>query len=227
MPPLRAFFRALPRNHDATARRSGRTTASAATSREQAMTMLQSITPREPSVPPFRSRPGGRFSSDSSPARAGGRGADGRRALAKPYAPGPGARHRGRPRSVLPVPDRPPHPRRVAGGAPARPPRLVDPPRRVAGKATGPHAEVAAQGPGVQRLRRPRLGPAGHAHLSIEPLPQDQRFSSPAWGQWPFNLYYQSFLLLQQWVQNATTGVRGVSPHAEQVVTFLGRQDPR
>ena len=59
----------------------------------------------------------------------------------------------------------------------------------------------------------------------IEPLPQDQRFSSPAWGQWPFNLYYQSFLLLQQWVQNATTGVRGVSPHAEQVVTFLGRQD--
>ena len=59
----------------------------------------------------------------------------------------------------------------------------------------------------------------------IEPLPQDQRFSSPAWGQWPFNLYYQSFLLLQQWVQNATTGVRGVSPHDEQVVTFLGRQD--
>ena len=59
----------------------------------------------------------------------------------------------------------------------------------------------------------------------IEPLPQDQRFSSPAWGQWPFNLYYQSFLLFQQWVQNATTGVRGVSPHAEQVVTFLGRQD--
>ena len=59
----------------------------------------------------------------------------------------------------------------------------------------------------------------------IEPLPQDQRFSSPAWGQWPFNVYYQSFLLLQQWVHNATTGVRGVSPHAEQVVTFLGRQD--
>ena len=59
----------------------------------------------------------------------------------------------------------------------------------------------------------------------IEPLPQDQRFSGPAWGRWPFNLYYQSFLLLQQWVHNATTGVRGVSPHAEQVMTFLGRQD--
>ena len=30
----------------------------------------------------------------------------------------------------------------------------------------------------------------------IEPLPQDQRFSGSAWGQWPFNLYHQSFLLL-------------------------------
>jgi polyhydroxyalkanoate synthase len=59
----------------------------------------------------------------------------------------------------------------------------------------------------------------------VEPLPQDRRFSGPAWGQWPFNLYYQSFLLLQQWVQNATTGVRGVSPHAEQVMAFLGRQE--
>ena len=52
----------------------------------------------------------------------------------------------------------------------------------------------------------------------VEPLPQDQRFASPAWSQWPFNLFYQSFLLFQQWVQNATTGVRGVSTHDEQVV---------
>jgi len=59
---------------------------------------------------------------------------------------------------------------------------------------------------------------------AIEPLPQDQRFANPAWQQWPFNLYYQSFLLAQQWVHNATSGVRGVSPHDEQVVTFVGRQ---
>jgi polyhydroxyalkanoate synthase len=59
---------------------------------------------------------------------------------------------------------------------------------------------------------------------AIEPLPQDQRFDNPAWQQWPFNLYYQSFLLAQQWVHNATSGVRGVSPHDEQVVTFAGRQ---
>jgi polyhydroxyalkanoate synthase len=71
---------------------------------------------------------------------------------------------------------------------------------------------------------------AAHASLrpdtppAIEPLPQDQRFAGPAWGQWPFNLYSQSFLFLQQWVHNATTGVCGVSRHDEEVVTFVGRQ---
>ncbi len=59
---------------------------------------------------------------------------------------------------------------------------------------------------------------------AIEPLPQDHRFDSPAWQYWPFNLYYQSFLLMQQWLHNATTGVRGVSCHDEEVVTFVGRQ---
>src|SRR6516164_5468771 len=59
---------------------------------------------------------------------------------------------------------------------------------------------------------------------AIEPLPQDQRFADPAWRTWPFNLYHQSFLLAQQWLHNATTGVRGVSPHDEAVVTFVGRQ---
>ena len=58
----------------------------------------------------------------------------------------------------------------------------------------------------------------------IEPLPQDHRFDDPAWRRWPFNLYYQSFLFAQQWMYNATTGVRGVSRHDEQVVTFASRQ---
>ena len=58
----------------------------------------------------------------------------------------------------------------------------------------------------------------------IEPLPQDSRFKGEAWHHWPFNAIQQGFLLWQQWWWNATTGVRGVSPHHEDVVTFTMRQ---
>lgn len=58
----------------------------------------------------------------------------------------------------------------------------------------------------------------------IEPLPQDERFSHKSWGYWPFNIFYQSFLLTQQWWWNATTGVSGVSHHHMEIVTFVIRQ---
>lgn len=59
---------------------------------------------------------------------------------------------------------------------------------------------------------------------AIEPLPQDRRFSDPAWQQWPFDLFAQGFLLHQQWWHAATTGVGGVTRHHEEVVEFAVRQ---
>jgi len=58
----------------------------------------------------------------------------------------------------------------------------------------------------------------------IEPLPQDKRFGGPEWEQWPYNTFAQGFLLTQQWWHRATTGIRGVSRHHEDVATFTARQ---
>jgi polyhydroxyalkanoate synthase len=72
-------------------------------------------------------------------------------------------------------------------------------------------------------LYLPHAGDPG-SPCCIEPLPQDKRFAADAWRQWPFNAGSQAFLLGQQWWHNATTGVRGVSRHHEDVVTFITRQ---
>jgi polyhydroxyalkanoate synthase len=61
-------------------------------------------------------------------------------------------------------------------------------------------------------------------HMCIDPLPQDQRFASPRWQAWPFNVYYQAHLLAQQWWHVATTGVPGVSAQNTRMLEFTARQ---
>ena len=66
------------------------------------------------------------------------------------------------------------------------------------------------------------------AGKEVEPLavpsPGDQRFKSEGWQRWPFNFMYQSFLLYEDWWEEATTGVRGMAPHHQDVVSFTARQ---
>jgi len=58
----------------------------------------------------------------------------------------------------------------------------------------------------------------------IKPMLQDRRFAHTSWETWPFNAISQSFLLTQQWWHDAATGVRGVSKHHQDVVSFTIRQ---
>lgn len=58
----------------------------------------------------------------------------------------------------------------------------------------------------------------------VEPLPGDYRFTAPSWRDHPYRVWSQAFLLSQQWWHNATHEVPGVSPHHEEVVSFVARQ---
>jgi polyhydroxyalkanoate synthase len=52
----------------------------------------------------------------------------------------------------------------------------------------------------------------------------DRRFAQDEWQRWPFNLLHQAFLSTERWWDEATHGVPGVGPHAEDLVAFGVRQ---
>ena len=57
-----------------------------------------------------------------------------------------------------------------------------------------------------------------------KPVITDRRFEAEAWQQQPFAFMHQAFLLSEQWWQNATHDIPGVSRHHQNVVSFMARQ---
>ncbi|MBW4706285.1 alpha/beta fold hydrolase [Roseobacter sp. YSTF-M11] len=57
-----------------------------------------------------------------------------------------------------------------------------------------------------------------------ETEPEDSRFADPAWSTFPYNLFVQNFLATQAWWNAATTGLPGVDPKHENIVSFATRQ---
>ncbi|WP_427914929.1 PHA/PHB synthase family protein [Ramlibacter sp. MMS24-I3-19] len=58
----------------------------------------------------------------------------------------------------------------------------------------------------------------------MEPLPGDKRFAKHDWTLPAFAPLAEAFLLTEQWWDEATHGVRGVSRHHEEVAAFTVRQ---
>ncbi|MCW8410384.1 alpha/beta fold hydrolase [Legionella sp. PATHC035] len=85
-------------------------------------------------------------------------------------------------------------------------------------------------------LNKEALKKLGHLLLYIQQQSQDEcnpcievrqtdyRFKNELWSQFPFNVYSQSFLLTEEWWDDATTHLRGVSRHNENIVNFVTRQ---
>jgi polyhydroxyalkanoate synthase len=58
----------------------------------------------------------------------------------------------------------------------------------------------------------------------VKPAPRDKRFSHSEWSQWPYSALVQGFLLSEQFWDEATRNVRGVSRDHEEAVNFCARQ---
>jgi len=56
------------------------------------------------------------------------------------------------------------------------------------------------------------------------PVETDRRFDSEQWGKLPYSAMRDSFLLTEEWWQEATTNVRGMTPGNEAALSFAVRQ---
>ncbi len=74
------------------------------------------------------------------------------------------------------------------------------------------------------RLGRYAMEAGSNPTPLVEPSAADHRFQSGGWKNWPLNVIEQGFLLYGEWWKEATTGVRGVSQHHQDVVSFSARQ---
>ncbi|HVQ66995.1 MAG TPA: alpha/beta fold hydrolase [Bradyrhizobium sp.] len=91
------------------------------------------------------------------------------------------------------------------------------------GAAPGKQLELALEmSQDWARLSGDVMRPA--AERQSEPSLQDGRFRGDAWQQLPFRLWYENFLMTEQWWRKATHDVAGVSPHHQDVVSFAARQ---
>ena len=70
------------------------------------------------------------------------------------------------------------------------------------------------------------------AHLATDPrtcpcfmpLPDDDRFEDERWQEWPFNVIHQSFLMVEEILEDALTDVEGVPAHEQSSLAVLARQ---
>jgi polyhydroxyalkanoate synthase len=58
---------------------------------------------------------------------------------------------------------------------------------------------------------------------ALPPATGDERYSAPAWAQWPFNIYAHSYRNYVDWLQKAWSSVPGVAPESERTLDFLAR----
>ena len=73
-------------------------------------------------------------------------------------------------------------------------------------------------------LQISQTGGAQSAEPEISEATSDTRFADKAWQQWPYNVMSKAFLQSQDFWEVATSGVRGMTAHHEDVVNFMARQ---